>query len=147
VTVAAISYMTLEAIRAASFLAEEGIDVEVLDVRTLRPLDDNRFLDSVRKTGRLLVADTSWTFSGYSAELLALASEKAFRDLRCAPRRLGTADCPIPSTPALANLGYPRAEQIVDAVRGMMGRQGAMRPWPQSNVPLDVPDPSFTGPF
>jgi acetoin:2,6-dichlorophenolindophenol oxidoreductase subunit beta len=147
VTIAAMSYMTLEALRAAEFLAAEGIEAEVVDVRTLRPLDENGFLASVRKTGRLLVADTSWTFGGFSGELAALAAEKAFDALKCAPRRLGTADCPIPSTPALANLGYPRAEQIVDAVRSMLGRSAGARPWPKSDLPLDVPDPSFKGPF
>ncbi|MBI3267039.1 MAG: alpha-ketoacid dehydrogenase subunit beta, partial [Chlamydiae bacterium] len=77
VTVVAISYMVLEALRAAEVLAEEGIQLEVVDVRTLYPLDETLILHSVRKTGRLIVADTSWKSFGASAEIIALVAEKA----------------------------------------------------------------------
>ena len=147
VTIAAVSYMTLEALRAADFLAQEGVSAEVLDVRSLRPLDEEALLASVRKTGRLIVADTSWTFGGFSGEIASLAAEKAFDRLKCGPRRLGTADCPIPSTPALANLCYPRAADIAAAARGMLGLMGEAPAYPVSKTPLDVPDASFTGPF
>lgn len=146
-TIAAMSYMTLEALRAAEHLAREGADVEVVDVRSLRPLDESGLLSSVRKTGRLIVADTSWVFGGFSGELCALAAEKAFGALKCAPRRLGTADCPIPSTPALANLCYPRADDLAVAAREMLGLRALPPRRTDAPAPLDVPDPSFTGPF
>ncbi len=146
-TIAAVSYMTLEALRAADYLAEEGVSAEVVDVRSLRPLDEETLLASVRKTGRLIAADTSWAFSGFSAELAAVAAEKAFKDLKCAPVRFGTADCPIPSTPALANLCYPHASDLAEAGRRMLGLKGPAPKRPAAKTPLDVPDMSFTGPF
>jgi pyruvate dehydrogenase E1 component beta subunit len=75
-TIAATSYMTLEALRAAERLAEEGIDVEVVDVRTLKPLDETTILGSVKKTGRLIVADTGWKTMGIGAEIVARAAEE-----------------------------------------------------------------------
>lgn len=147
VTLVGISYMTLECLRAAEYLAEEGISAEVVDLRSLRPLDEETILASARKTGRLIVADTSWTFAGASAEIAALVAEKAHGALKAAPRRLGTADCPVPSSPALANLCYPRAEQIAQAAREALGLTTPAPKRAPSKVPLDVPDPSFTGPF
>lgn len=146
VTLVALSYMVLEALKAADYLAREGVSAEVIDVRSLRPLDEKMILSSVRKTGRVIVADTSWVFGGFSAEIAALAAEKAFSALKAPPRRLGTADCPIPSTPALANLCYPRAEHLAAAARELLGRKPAS-PLPASSVPMDVPDMSFMGPF
>ncbi len=148
VTIAAISYMTVEALRAAEMLAEDGIKVEVIDIRTLRPLDDSLILESVRKTGRLIVADTSWKTAGFGGEIVARVTEEAFGDMKSPPKRLALADCPAPSTPALANHYYPRAVHIVTAVRRMLGLS-TDDPVSEvtTDVPLDVPDMSFTGPF
>ena len=148
VTLVATSYMTLEAIRAAEMLATEGVSAEVIDIRTLRPLDEETILESVRKTGHLVVADTGWKTVGFSAEILALVTERAFKDLKSAPTRIGLAESPGPSTPALANHYYPRADHIVLAANNMLGFEtdhSLLRgPVP---MPLDVPDASFTGPF
>ncbi len=145
ITIAAISYMTVEALRAAHELAEEGIEAEVVDLRTLNPLDDAPILASVRKTGRLIAADTAWTTGGFAGEIVARAAEKALGALKCPPRRIALPDCPIPSTPALADLAYPCAGDIAAAAREMMGRpsEAASRP----RTPLDVPDLAFSGPF
>jgi pyruvate dehydrogenase E1 component beta subunit len=148
VTIAAVSYMTLEALRAAEMLAEDGIDAEVVDVRSLRPLDDESILESVHKTGRLVAADTGWRTGGFSAEIVATVTEKAFDDLKSAPRRVALPDCPTPTTPALANLYYPRAAHIVVATKQMMGLSvGDSVLRPPASVLLDVPDKSFKGPF
>lgn len=146
VTIAALSYMTLEALRAADYLAEEGVSAEVIDIRCLRPFDSATLLESVRKTGRLIMADTGWATAGFSAEVLALAAEHAFSDLKCAPKRLTLPDCPIPSTPALANECYPRANEIAAAACEMVK---ARKAYSYRKLPglLDIPDPSFTGPF
>ena len=148
VTIVAVSYMTLEALRAADRLAEEGITAEVIDLRTLRPLDDHTILESVRKTGRLIVADTGWRTGGFSAEIVARICEQAMGDLKCPPQRVALPDSPCPSTPALANRYYPRADEIVAAAREMLGLPG-QEPSRRgvASVPLDVPDMSFTGPF
>jgi pyruvate dehydrogenase E1 component beta subunit len=145
VTIAAISYMTLEAHRAAEVLAGEGIEAEVIDLRSLRPFDDELLLESVRRTGRLLVADTGWKHAGFAAEVIARVCEEAFADLACPPRRIALPDCPTPTTPALANHYYPCSGDIVAAACEMVrGMKVVQRDLPAR---LDVPDPSFTGPF
>jgi pyruvate dehydrogenase E1 component beta subunit len=148
VTIVAVSYMTLEALRAAELLAEDGVSAEVIDVRTLKPLDDARLLESVRKTGHLIVADIGWKTSGFGAELTARVVEKAFGDLKAAPKRVTSPDLPTPTTSALADHYYPRAVHIVAAAREMLRLtvDGALLEAVPS-VPLDVPDMSFTGPF
>lgn len=149
VTIAATSYMTLEALRAAEVLEGDGVKVEVIDVRSLNPLDETLILESVRKTGHLIAADTGWRSVGFGAEVVARIAEGAWRDLKSAPRRVSLPDCPTPTTPALANHYYPRAVHLVELVAEMLGRScehltGPMR---SSSTPLDVPGPTFTGPF
>lgn len=148
VTLVASSYMLLESLRAAATLAQAGIQAEVIDLRSLRPLDDAAILESVRKTGRLVVADTGGKAFGASAEILALVTERAFGDLKAAPQRVALPDFPTPTSPALSDGYYPRAGHIAAAVLAMFGRQ------PDSGlfeVPkgrrLDQPDSSFSGPF
>lgn len=148
VTIVSTSYMTLEAIRAGETLIQDGISAEVIDVRTLRPLDDALILGSVRKTGRLIVADTGWKRVGFGAEVLARVAEEALSDLKSSPRRIGLPDCPCPSTPALASHYYPRAVDIVQEARQMLGlNKGNGMLLPASSDPLDVPDVTFVGPF
>lgn len=148
VTIVAVSYMTLEAFRAAEQLARDGIQAEVVDVRTLRPLDTQTILESARKTGRLIVADTGWAHVGFSAEIVALAAEQLHGRLKNAPRRITLPDCPTPTTPALADHYYPRAAHIVAAAREMMGLPVDKSSLvPPRGVLLDAPDKSFTGPF
>ena len=147
-TIVAFSYMVLEALEAAQKLAAEGIEVEVIDARSLRPLDQDTIVESVYKTGRLVVADTAWAAAGMSAEVLAVVTEHAFGALRAAPRRVCFPDCPTPTSPSLNAAYYPRAGHIVAAVRETLELP------PQSDdllVPagaeLDKPNPAFTGPF
>lgn len=149
VTIVATSYMVLEALRAAELLAEEGIGAEVIDVRSLRPLDERTILASVRKTGRLIVADTGWATCGFAAEVVAMVSEQAFESLKCPPRRVALPDSPCPSSAALARHYYPRSVHLVEAAHvllGVTGSDGASSA-AASSIPLDVPDLSFKGPF
>lgn len=148
VTIVALSYMVLEALEAAETLAEAGIDAEVLDLRSLRPLDREAILTSVKKTGRLIVADSAWALAGMSAEIMAIASEGAFSSLRSAPRRVCLPDCPTPTGPSLAAEYYPRSGHIVAAAREMLdlpaNADDLLVP---AGVELDKPNPAFTGPF
>lgn len=147
-TIVAASYMTIEAIRAAQMLAEDGLQAEVIDIRTLRPLDEELILESVRKTGRLIVADTGWKSFGISAEIVALTVEKAWGDLKSPPQRVALPDGPTPTSPALAQYFYPRAIQIVAAAKQVLGLKKEERSSPvRVAQPLDVPDVNFTGPF
>jgi len=147
-TITAISHMTLEALRAAEILAKEKISAEVIDVRTLRPLDECLILASVWKTGRLIVADTGWKSAGFGAEIIARAVEGVFNALKAPPARVALPDCPAPTSSALAKDYFPRAVHLVAAAKKMLGLEVEGRELPSfSAVPLDVPDMSFTGPF
>ncbi len=147
-TIATASYMTLEALRAAEMLAEEGLNAEVIDLRTLKPLDEAPILDSVRKTGRLIVADTGWRSVGFSAEVVARVTEAALDHLKAPPRRVTLPDCPTPTSRALADFYYPSARDIVATAWGMMGLEVELPVMQETaGALLDVPDKSFTGPF
>ncbi|GAG02617.1 unnamed protein product, partial [marine sediment metagenome] len=144
VTVAATSYAALESLQAAEMLAEDGISTEVIDIRTLKPLDEDTILGSVRKTGRLIVADTGWKTCGFGAEVLACVTEKALGALKIPPERITLPDSPTPTTPALANQYYPRVIDIVKSVRKMMGlKTKKISVLEKPSVPLDIPDRSL----
>lgn len=147
-TIVAVSHATIESLRAADMLAQQGIDAEVVDLRTVRPLDRATIVASIRRTGRLVVADTGWSTYGLSAEIVALAAEEALKELKTPPERVTLADCSSPSTPALARRFFPSVGDIVDAARRVMG----LNPLPPrerspGDPPADVPDNQFTGPF
>jgi pyruvate dehydrogenase E1 component beta subunit len=121
VTVVAASLMVHEAERAAALLAEQGISVEVVDVRSIRPLDEDLICSSVARTGRLVVADTSWARYGFAAEVAAVVAEKAFDSL-CRPvRRVTLPDCPAPVSHPLEEAFHPNAERIAAACLEMVG--------------------------
>ncbi len=147
VTIAASSYMTLEAVRATEELAKEGIEVEVVDIRTLNPFDETVVLESVRKTGHLIVADTGCRSVGFAAEVVSRVAERGLRDLKQPPIRITLPDVPTPTTRALANYYYPLVEDIAAAARRLTGRPAKPAPEIKPDALLDVPDPTFTGPF
>jgi pyruvate dehydrogenase E1 component beta subunit len=140
--------MTLEALRAADMLAKEGIAAEIIDLRTVSPPDDALILKSVRKTGRLIVADTGCKSFGSSAEVVAKVAEEALGHLKSPPIRVSLLDCPAPTAPALASQYYPLPVHLVRAAKKILGLSAA----PSSSSiefpePLDVPDLTFAGPF
>ncbi|MFJ9855039.1 alpha-ketoacid dehydrogenase subunit beta [Streptomyces sp. NPDC101150] len=115
ITVVAASLMVHEAERASDALREQGIGVEVIDVRSIRPLDDAIICESVAKTGRLVVADTSWARYGFAAEVAAVVAENAY-DALCAPvRRVTLPDCPAPVSWPLEEAFNPNAEAVARA--------------------------------
>ncbi len=123
VTIVAVSHMVTEALRAAEKLATKGIDVEIIDPRTLKPLDELTILNSIKKTGRLLVADLCWKTGGFSAEVITRVTQKAFSSLKQAPQRVTFPDIPTPSGYVLENAFYPGVEDIVMAVESMMAQE------------------------
>lgn len=149
ITIISSSYVTLEAIRAAEVLNKDGINAEVLDLRTIKPLDQDMIMKSVRKTGRLIVVDGAWESFGVSAEILAMVFSDLFPLLKCAPVRITFPDLPTPTSPALAKYYYPRAIDIVNSVRSVfkLPKITAEKAGIVTNIPLDVPDKTFTGPF
>ena len=148
VTLVGASYMTLEALRAAEKLAEQGVDAEVIDLRTVRPLDSETILRSVAKTGRVVIADTGHRAFGVSAELSALVTERAFSSLKSAPVRIGLPDFPTPTSPALAATYYPTYAEIAVAAMESLGRDASVDIFiTKDGGNHDQPDPSFVGPF
>jgi pyruvate dehydrogenase E1 component beta subunit len=120
-TIVAISYSAVEASIAAVHLAKEDIDVEIVDPRSLKPLDEGAILNSVKKTGRLVIADTGWKICGVSAEIAALVSEKAFKYLKAPIQRVALPDVPTPTSYKLEKIFYPRPQEIIRAVYEVMG--------------------------
>ncbi len=119
-TIVATSWMNVEAQHAAKILSQHGVSVEIVDPRSIVPLDSEPIYDSVRKTGRCLVADNDWIYCGFSAELAALVSEHCFADLQGPVKRVGFAQTPCPTVRHLENRFYPNAENIVRTVEQML---------------------------
>ena len=117
VTMVAIGAMVPEALEAAETLAGEGIGVEVIDPRTLFPLDKETILASVAKTSRFVVVHEANKRSGWGAEIAAIVAEEAFYDLDAPILRIAGLNTPMPSAPALESIVRPSAEKIADAVR------------------------------
>jgi len=143
ITIVAISWMNVEALHAAQILEHRGVSVEIVDPRTLAPLDDGPILKSVRKTGRCLVADCDWVDSGFSAEVAARVSAGAFRDLRGPVRRIGFTHTPCPTVRCLEDEFYPNAADIVRAVEEMLD----MPPTDLSGEDFFSHERHFRGPF
>lgn len=118
-TIVASSRMTLESMKAAELLAADGIEVEVIDLRTLRPLDTDTIVESVKRTHRCAVVNEGWRFGGYGAELAATIGELAFGWLDQPIARLGALDMPVPYSQPLEMATIPNAEKIAAAVRAM----------------------------
>lgn len=121
VTVVATSKMVHESLAAAEELAKEGIEVEVVDPRTLMPLDMETILASLEKTGRLIAVYEGWTTGGYGAEVVAKVCETGFEYLKTPPLRIGAADVPLPFSPPLEKAAKPGAESIMHGVRRVFG--------------------------
>jgi pyruvate dehydrogenase E1 component beta subunit len=121
VTVVATSYMVQKALQAADLLAQEGVSVEVVDPRSLVPLDEETILASVRKTGRVVVADECHLRCSIASELAATIAEQAWSALKAPPRRVAALDVPIPFSPPLEQFVEPTTDKIVAAVKGVLG--------------------------
>lgn len=120
VTVIAVGAMVRVAMRVAEALDTEGVSVEVVDPRTLRPLDSPTLLKSVRKTGRVVVIDEGRLSCGMASEISANIAEEAFGALRAPIRRVASFDVPIPFSPALENQVLPTEGRLTDAIRSTL---------------------------
>lgn len=153
VTLATFSYMTLEGILAARALAQEGIHVDLIDMRSVRPLDTGAVLASVRKTGRLLVADTAHKTGSIAAELACAVTEQAFDALKAPPVRVCSPDFPVPTSHFMAEDYYPDAMSIADAALRVLGITHDTINYTRLQTNLarrgasDKPYMAFNGPF
>ncbi len=154
VTVAAFSYMAVESLIAAkALMSAMGISIEVIDMRSVVPLDINCVLKSVHKTGRLIVADTGLRAGSVAGELISQVAEHAFDALTTSPRCIASPNYPTPTSHFMAENYYPNATTIADAVLDMVGfdkyshNYSQLRELMLRQGPHDVPNRAFTGPF
>jgi len=119
-TLVASSFMLQEALKAARELEEEGIDVELIDLRTVKPVDQELILESVQKTGRLAIADGAWKTCGLAAEIAALVCENIFQYLKAPIKRITLPDCPATASATLEKAYYPTASTIAHTARKLV---------------------------
>lgn len=117
VTIAAFSITVAMALEAATILASEGIDAEVINLRTIRPLDKDIIIRSVMKTNRLVTAEDGWPFAGIGAEIAMMVCEEAFDYLDSQPIRVCSEDIPLPYAANLEKLALPSVDKIVRAAK------------------------------
>lgn len=148
VTVVGMSYMTIEALHAVDHLAGQGVRCDLIDLRTVRPIDWDAISVSVRKTGRILALDSGNLTGSVSGEIVARMASEHWGDLRGAPQRLAMPDCPEATSPALTEHYHVRAEHIVRKIGVMLGRDVESDSLRRLRLhPHDVPGDWFSGPF
>ena len=121
VTLVGLSRLVHIAAKAADQLAEEGIDAEVIDARSLSPLDEEAVLESVRKTHHLVVVDEDTPRCSIAADIIAMVTRKAFSELRSAPQMVTPPHTPVPYSPPMEDFYLPSQQKIVEAVRSSLG--------------------------
>jgi pyruvate/2-oxoglutarate/acetoin dehydrogenase E1 component len=121
-TILSYSASLFKALEAANKMSSNGVECEVIDLRTLRPLDSETILTSVRKTHRVLIVDEGWRSGSISAEISARIMENAFYDLDAPVQRLCSAEVPIPYAKHLEDAALPQAETIIATIQAMTGK-------------------------
>jgi pyruvate dehydrogenase E1 component beta subunit len=120
VTMATFGKITKVALKAAEELAKEGINCEVIDLRTVRPIDYKTIIESVKKTNRLVVVEEAWPLASISSEIAYMVQKEAFDYLDAPIRRVTTADVPLPYAPTLIEASLPNVPKVVKAVKEVM---------------------------
>lgn len=121
-TIVAYSIMVGKSLEAAAKLAELGIEAEVINLRTIRPIDRYTIVESIKKTNRVMSVEEGWPFAGIGSEIMAIANEHAFDYLDAPPMRVHAADVPQPYAVNLERLAIPQADEIVHAARKLCNR-------------------------
>lgn len=119
-TLVSFSYMALESQIAIDELKQEGIDVEFIDLRTIKPLDTEIIYNSVKKTGKLIIADGSWKTGSVAGEISALVSENIFRYLKAPVQRVCLPDTPAPSSASIESVYYKTKDDIIKAIKEIL---------------------------
>jgi pyruvate dehydrogenase E1 component beta subunit len=128
ITIVGASHAIELALQAAVRLSDEGIDAEIIDLRTIKPLDEDAILESLRKTGRLMVVDTGWMKGGVCAEVGCLAAERGLADLKAPVARVGLPDVPTPAGYTLEQYYYPDVARIAAAATKLVRHGQAAEP-------------------
>jgi pyruvate/2-oxoglutarate/acetoin dehydrogenase E1 component len=119
-TIVTYGAMVHECLEIAETLSEEGAECEVIDLRTLAPLDKECFLESVRKTSKALIVHEAHLTSGFGGEVAAIIAEEAFESLDAPIKRIGSLDVPVPFSPPLEDAVLPSTEKIETAARELL---------------------------
>ena len=148
ITIIAFSYSVILALKAHKILTLYNINVEILDLVSLRPLDIKMIIKSVKKTRRVIVLDNGWIKYGISAEILSIIAENCHNHLLTNPLRVGIEDTIIPSSFSLSNLCYPGVNHIIQSVKKLLNinLEGVEKYFKKEKY-NDIPDSDFTGPF
>lgn len=148
ISIVSLSYMTIEALHAVEFLENKGVSCDLIDMRSVKPIDWELIFASVNKTGRLLALDTGALTGGIAGEIVARVSTECFANLIQAPQRIALPDFPTPTSPALTKDFYAGAVEIVNMVGNMLGKKFDLTILKeQRKFPHDVPGDWFKGPF
>jgi len=148
ITIISMSYLNIEALYAADYLKSKDISCDVIDVRTISPMDWNFIFDSVKKTGRILVLDSGFENGSVAGEIISEVSIKLFKYLKTPPSRLAMPNVPEPTSFGLTKDFYIRSKDIAKQCLEIMGEPNLNldKDLPE-NIPHDVPGSWFTGPF
>lgn len=148
ISIVSLSYMTIEALHAIEFLEGKGISCDLIDLRSVKPIDWELIFDSINKTGKLLALDTGPSTGSIAGEVIARVSMECFDSLKKAPRRLALPDFPTPTSLSLTKAFYKRSEDIVRVVGKILGKDIPTNDLEkQRKFPHDVPGDWFKGPF
>ena len=148
ITVVSMSYLTTEAIRAVKYLEKQKINCELIDLRSIKPLDWKTIFKSVSKTGRLLVLDTGFSNVSIASEIISRVSIEKFKKLKLAPKKLAMPDVPEPTSFSLTKDFYITTKKIVETVLVMFNRKSNnLNKDIKESYLHDVPGPWFKGPF
>ncbi len=153
ITVISTSLMTIEAIRAAEILSKHGISAEIIDLRSVKPIDDEILIKSVQKTGRLLAVDTGYATLGVASEIIATVSCGIINKWRSPPRKITLPDLPTPTSWTAAEKYYPNAADMIRSTLEMMQKPRSLikqiiTEYTKTHTHRsDIPDKTFTGPF
>jgi len=120
VTIVSFGKIIKEAYKAADTLAVEGIDCEIIDLRTVRPMDHKTILDSVKKTNRLVILEEAWPFGNVATEITYMVQDQAFDYLDAPIVKINTADTPAPFSPVLLEQWLPNSEDVIKAVKKVL---------------------------
>lgn len=149
-TIVANGYNLLEVIELQKILSKEKITFDLFDLNVLQPLDTSQIINSVKKTGKIIVIDSGFKNFGVGSEIISRISESCMEKLKSKPLRIGLPFIPTPSSRFLANYYYPNKKTILSSILKILNKQKIEKKLlrkVEPNIPVDVPDLSFKGPF
>jgi pyruvate dehydrogenase E1 component beta subunit len=149
ITIVAMSYMVIEALHAVDHLKNAGISCDLIDLRSISPIDWNAITASVHKTGRMLVLDTGSLTGSLAGEVVARITAECWDALKAPPQRITMPDIPEPTSFGLTKGFHPDAERIVEKIATLLGKRvlGSALTERREHYPHDVPGTWFKGPF